>query len=259
MGRISRATLRQIARYGSPARGGPGDPVTRRTLYPSGGGSSVFDLQTDARKYMQAVAVGLGTTVQATSVAAPGESGTKTAFQDSTGHYINWATAGTLSSPAGWTSFVTASVQRQLLFDLLWVTKTGPAASDIANCTIWVDVQDASGVVNTTSTANMVGFRFRTAVPDTNWMCISTDVANSITATNSGVVVAVNTRYIFRMRFVDTSTLEFYIDGVLVATHTTSDNLPDLDATLGYESNIINNLVGTARNFRILQMKGTQV
>jgi hypothetical protein len=229
----------------------------------SGGAGTAINayfIETDARKYIQVGFQGLSTTISTSVLGAlaPGvTSAATTAVQDTTGHYVNYQSATTLSAVAGWTSFTQNTVQRQLLFDLTWVVKTGAAAADVANCTIWVAVQGVSGTVNTTSTADMVGFRFRTAVPDTNWMCVSTDSANNATTTDSGVAVTADTRYVFRMRFTDINTLEFYINGALVATHTSAGNLPTSATGLGFEAYTINNSAGTARSIRIMQMKGT--
>lgn len=263
MARLHRPTLRQLARYGFPAKNGPGDPITRRTLYPNSAssGGSTFDISTSERVYFQTTSASLGTTLSNVALIAPGTNGTASAFQDTTGHYINYLSATTLSSPAGWTSFGTDTTQRQLLPDVTWVVKTGAGATDIANVILWAYLVDVSGTVTANSVPNQIGFRFRPEnVGEVNWQCISTNGAGTLTTTNSGVVVTANTKYIFRLRFSDINTLEYYINGTLVATHTSAgSNLPATTVGLGHESYAINRTAGTARNWRINQIKGTHL
>ncbi|NDD98057.1 MAG: hypothetical protein EBZ93_11260 [Actinobacteria bacterium] len=62
-------------------------------------------------------------------------------------------------------------------------------------------------------------FRFLTGLGHTNWMCYNQNASGSV-ETDSGVAVAINTEYLMEIRTNATET-KYYINGSLVATHTT--------------------------------------
>jgi hypothetical protein len=62
-------------------------------------------------------------------------------------------------------------------------------------------------------------FRFLTGLSHTNWMCYNQNASGSV-ETDSGVAVAINTEYLLEIR-INASETKYYINGALVATHTT--------------------------------------
>lgn len=99
---------------------------------------------------------------------------------------------------------------------LCWIVKTD--ASTIADTEIRVGL---SSNVNSNTPASAIHFKYDAAA-DTNWQC-QTYNSGSATTTNSGVAVAADTWYRFEATY-DGTTVRFYINGTLVASHTT--NIP---------------------------------
>lgn len=178
--------------------------------------------------------------------------GTASALVDATGAYINYLSSTAASSLAGWTNTSTDIVEPQILPELIVVLKTGAAASDIANLRIWVGIQSGAGALGTdtpgASGVSTLLFRYSTPAGDTTWQATSADGASD-TVADTGVVVAVDTRYVMRIKVVSTTSVEYYIDDVLVATLTTT--LPAATTGLRPRAHTVNALVGTARNLRL--------
>jgi hypothetical protein len=73
-------------------------------------------------------------------------------------------------------------------------------------------------------------FRFSTTVPDTNWQAITSN-GTSATVTNTGIAADTATHRFF-IKTNDGTSVQFYIDGTLVATNTT--NLPSSATRVAY-------------------------
>jgi len=97
-----------------------------------------------------------------------------------------------------------------------WIIKTD--ASTVADTEIRVGL---SSNVPLTTPGHAIHFKYDSAT-DTNWQC-QTYNFSSATTTNSGVAVVANTWYRFEVTY-DGTTVRFYINGTLVASHTT--NIP---------------------------------
>ena len=87
---------------------------------------------------------------------------------------------------------------------------------------------DLGGVAVNEPASNVIGFRYSTGVPDTNFKAYSGKSGGS-TTTDTGVAFAADTTYIFKIDASDTASVKYYISTnggafALVATHTT--NLP---------------------------------
>jgi len=90
--------------------------------------------------------------------------------------------------------------------------------SDTANVRLWAGLCSSNPSGSDTPSNQMAGFRYSTAAGDTTWNCY-TRGAGSGTTTDSGIPVATGA---FTLRMVLTGTLvQFWIGGLLVATHTT--------------------------------------
>jgi len=174
--------------------------------------------------------------------------GAATAFSDSTGQYINYATTTTSGTQGG---LFTSTIQTtQFLPDAYLVMKTGAVAADITGVRIifgWSSTFTFDTSDNPAST-HLAAFRFSTGAGDTTWRALTKD-GTTLNNQDSGVTVAADTKYILRIKVVTTSSIEFYINGTLVAT--SSSNLPTSTTTLNlYMGVATNTTAGTARALR---------
>lgn len=82
--------------------------------------------------------------------------------------------------------------------------------------------------------ASGIFFEHDTAAGDfaTTWVCVTRNASTS-TRTDSTITVTANTWYKFRIRRTSSTTIEFYIDGVLRGTHTT--NVPTAAQNIGFQ------------------------
>lgn len=248
---------RFVRRFGRLLHEPIGDPIIQRTLIPQStsgdGGAATFGAAFE-RWYALEEQTSLGTARSTFGMAQMTATGTAAAFQDTTGSYINYTSTTLASAIAGWTNTTTDVVQTQLLPDLLVVMKTGANATDVQNLRIWFGLQNNGlGALGTdtpgaTSAGTTLLFRYSTPGGDTTWHATSADGASD-TATDTGVAVTANTRYALRIRVVTTSSVEYSINGTLVATLTTT--LPA--GTTGLQPRVytVNAGVGTARNIRL--------
>lgn len=260
MPRIARPTGQQIRRFGNLKREGPGDPLMKRTLpgsRGSGSSDSSFDLGLWQGGVLQSgqentqTSYGGGHAVSASSAASG-------VLSDATGIYNLYRTGTAVSDFAGW--FTTSNLDWTSLNGLpiaTWVVKTGPAASDIANCRIWLiltsDNFNAGTLDADTAVSNAIAFRYSTVAGDTSWQSVTTDAVPNNTVMDTGVVVAVDTRYVLRAKVASLTSVEFSITsasqltaGDLKTTHTTT--LPVASTGLTAMVGIINTAMGTARN-----------
>lgn len=123
--------------------------------------------------------------------------------------------------------------------------KTG---SDVTSVRYVLGMANSAGNVNASDTPNANGawFRFSTSAGDTNWQCVTGDGSDR-TITDSGVPVTADTTYRLRVHF-GTVKAKFYINEVLVATHTT--NMPTSGTGLGWWAVLVN-LAGAARVIKL--------
>lgn len=135
------------------------------------------------------------------------------------------------------------------------VFKTGAASTDIQDVRIWAGLwHDNPYNTDAPFTSGGVGFRFSagaSGASDTNWQAYTTDATGSpdFTKTDSGVAVAANTLYAFKIVFTNSTTVEFYINGSLVATHTT--HIPGGTVTLFPYITGFNLVGGTTRDIKL--------
>lgn len=98
--------------------------------------------------------------------------------------------------------------------------------ASIASIRSWQGLSSAAlDAVATPTTQHVAAFRFDTGVDGTNfWRTVTCDGASNVTTTTTTVAMAINTYYKLRIEFTSASECTFWINDVLVATHTT--NLP---------------------------------
>lgn len=263
MPRVSRATLRQVMRYGKATREGPGDPVMKRTLPGSGssGGGGGRNDEPYARREFLSQATGVATAT--TNVFPDGAfntvgAGGITAVNDATGHYIQYLSSAVAGNSAGWT---TSNSQTQIQFvpDWLIVMKTPVTLTNLCfNITL---EQTANANHLTHTPANCFGFIFNTENrSDTTWFAHVGNndavdanfnlAAGSFVQTDTGVTVSSDTRYVLRVRATTTTTFEWYINGVLVVTTTTS-LAPASTTSLRLRAVVFNGTSGAGRAIRL--------
>lgn len=193
----------------------------------------------------------LGTATFSYNTGAMTTSGTPTAVQDSSGHYHSFTTTTSAGSGRGWTTPAAVQVQRQLLPTVVWVFKTGPAATDIQNCTIWLAAFGSTGVHDADTIASTFGFRFRTSL-DSSLMAITTNDANTGTSTSStGTTLVADTRYIVKASWTSTSNIDFFVNNTYTTSLSNTTNMPGNTTGLFVHSQIANDGAGTARTFLI--------
>lgn len=174
-------------------------------------------------------------TVQPLGIAAPTVSGTATASNQSDSTYINLASGAVAGNIAGLVSATFNLTQRQHNPVLEWIMQTG-AAGDIANIRFWMGLfQAAPTNVDTLAAANAAAaFRFSTVAGDAGWVGITNDGATQCPApANTGVAVAANTRYKFRIRVDNANGLVYFSvnDSAEVSLNV---NLPAAGQDLGF-------------------------
>ena len=105
----------------------------------------------------------------------------------------------------------------------------------ITSVRYWSGWSSADPGQSATPTAALAAFRYDSSV-DTGatWRAVTSNTGSAVqTVTNTGVPVTIGGRYRLRVDFIDVgAAVEFYIDDVLVATHTT--NLPSNNLQMGW-------------------------
>jgi hypothetical protein len=146
---------------------------------------------------------------------------TSTAVQDTTGHYWRRGSAAALNSDAGWQD----SVQVIDLDTTYWVEMVFRPNTALTELRIWIGLFSATPMASNDPTLHGIGINYDTAAHgDGFWRAWSNDNVGggTITATTSTIVGG--GRYRLVMDTSTAGTVKFYINGTLVATHTT--NLP---------------------------------
>lgn len=224
----------------------------------------------DPRKHYEWSQIALGTTTFTDGGGGIAPTASPALFDDTTGSYINYPSSTTLNATAGWPAASGGGsvlvFERQLGPILQVVIKTGASATDIANCTIWVGM-NVSGGTDASATGAGIMFRFDPFVEssgapgsDVNWQATQGDnvfPSTQSNVTDTGVVVTANTRYVLRIDASAVSTVRFYINDVLVATHTTG--LVTATTKMYLAAYIINRVAGTARNIRVARAAAVQL
>lgn len=194
---------------------------------------------------------GLTTIANTGFVNAPLLSGTASTIVTADGYtwinYLSGATAGV--SNAGWLSSAFSQVRRDNRpVHTMWV-RTGAAAADITGVRIWNGLfqSDPTGSPTPAGT-QLAGFRYDTGVDGTTfWRCVTSNGATFTTTTTTVAVVA-DTAYEFAIDMTNQANVRFFINGVLVATHTT--DLPATTTNIGHAEQL-RTLVAAGKNYRI--------
>jgi hypothetical protein len=162
---------------------------------------------------------------------------------------LNYVTAAIADREGGWLSSNFNQVQRQDKPILGMVVKTGAALGDIQNVRIWCGLFSATPVAAALPAIHLAGFRYDTTVDGTAfWRCVTNDGGGAGTITTTLIAVAQDTRYDLMVDMSASTNVKFYVNGDLVATHTTT--LPGSTQNMGHHEQL-RTLVGSAKNFKI--------
>ncbi len=178
--------------------------------------------------------------------------GTATDSIGAWGHTINYATATTLAATGSWALSAYTLTRQQAKPIFRATISTGSAAGDLQGCRIWAGLFSAapSTTAATVTNSNSMAVRFSVGT-DTTFKLVTTNNAGTTTTTDTGVTPVIDTRYDIVIDNSNGVDVKCYINGVLVATETSSSTLPAAATNLGPYVGITNNTAGTARNLRI--------
>lgn len=139
-----------------------------------------------------------------------------------------WAlynTEATLGDDAGWDLGLTNPFMLRTNWapmSIEWRIQTGATLTSVL---FWVGCFVSTPMASPDPSLDGFGFRYDTGADLTAfWRCWSNDGPSTGTTTTTTVAITAHTAYTFRVDVVSTTEMRFYIDNVLVATHTT--NLP---------------------------------
>jgi len=183
---------------------------------------------------------------------APTDEGTLSNLNDATGQYVNFATAAHSDRDGGLlaSAFTIVQTQNKPIFTM--VVKTGANAADLQTCRIWCGLFSGDPMASNTPSVHLAAFRYAPAADLTAyWRCVTDSGSGAPTVTATSVAIATDTRYVLQVDATDPASIKFYINGVLVATHTTE--LPTTTQSLGYCVEL-RTLSATARNLRIAKL-----
>lgn len=188
-----------------------------------------------------------GTVLQSAGVGNPTAVGGST-FRNPTGNYSTFNTTAVINTDVGWEDFTAPGVivSRDIL--RWWGAKihTGPFITDTR---IWVGLFASTPMAATDPAIHGAGFRYSTDVDGTAfWRCWSNDGAGAGTVTTTTAAIAANSSCHLFIDQSDSAAIRFYVDGTLVATHST--DLPALTTLLGRNLRI-RNLAAAAKDFRV--------
>ena len=156
--------------------------------------------------------------------------GTASDVSDSTGHYVQLSADTAL---AGIDIATTECTKTESGPIVTFTIKTG-AVLPIATERLWVGLSSASLTTTDSPTgAHVLAFRYGPTTDGTAfWRAVSNDGGGDTgTTTTSTVAIAAATRYVLTIDATSSSSVTFYVNGALIATHTT--NLPTATQALG--------------------------
>jgi hypothetical protein len=186
-----------------------------------------------------------GTVINAVGLISRTQTGTNSLVTDSTGRYLKNVSSTALNTTAG-LDFISGDAETEAQFgpDITFVMKTGPASTDVTNVRIWVGIFSVDPSGSADPAGHRLAFRFDTGAGDTVWQAVSKDgTTQGISST--GTSVTADTRYVMRIDGSNAASVDYYINGSLVATRTT--NLPGASTALAVAQTITNLSAGTAR------------
>jgi hypothetical protein len=163
---------------------------------------------------------------------------------NASGPYVSHTTGAVSGNATSVRSDPLATVfRREWQPELEMIVRPGPT---ISSYRFWAGMFDAVPNSASDPVVNGAGFRYATDVDGTAfWRTWSNDNSGAGTATTTSVAIVAGQEYTLRIKCL-ASSIEFYIDDVLVATHST--NLPATGTLMGYNISLAT-LTAAARAF----------
>lgn len=159
-------------------------------------------------------------------------SGTASNLSDTTGHYVQLSAT---AAKAGVDIAATECVKTQLNPIVTFAIKTG-AVLPLATERLWIGIaSDSLSGTDSPTGKHVLCFRYApTADTTAFWRCVSNGgSASAGTVSITAVPIAVSTRYILTIDATNPASVDFYINGIMVATH--AANLPTTTKAMGTE------------------------
>jgi hypothetical protein len=181
------------------------------------------------------------------------ESDSRTALKDSTGIYVNMASRTTSNSDSGiYYGYGGLKINTVTKPVVTMAIKTGASSSDLQTCRIWMGLFSNDPMASDTPALHLAAFRYAPATDTTAyWRCVTDDGGGAPTVTATDIEIEADTRYVLKVDCTDPASIQFYINGTLVATHTT--DLPSTSQDLGCWMQI-RTLDAAAKNIRISKL-----
>ena len=175
--------------------------------------------------------------------------GTVTTIQNSLGTCNNHASA---TATSGLVQGIRCTTFNQMLLQsspIFSTTVLFPTATDITNVRIWVGAFAGTPVgSDVPPVASMMAFRYSTSADGTVfWRTVTQDTTSATTVQITTTPIAINTKYYLKIDATNQASIKFYINNVLVTTHTT--NLPGNNFVMGFTV-ASTNLTALVRNIR---------
>jgi hypothetical protein len=193
-----------------------------------GGAGSTYVVERDDSKiewfWQKNPATGVLSVATVGTSLAPTLNGTETVYSDSTGTYLNHASATTVNALAGWTNGTFTHTQTRFNPTLTCTIKT-PVSGDAAT---EFHIGWGGYLPHIAGTASLLAFRHNT-LDSGNWKLeIGADGGlRPPSYTDTGIAFAYDTRYVFKIVVAGNGTVAyFYINNVLVATYSDTTYLP---------------------------------
>jgi hypothetical protein len=149
--------------------------------------------------------------------------GTRSAIRDSTGSYVQTNSSVAHPLPHSTAIIDFAGVAQPPKWVATFVFKMGAAADFNSTTRTYIGLASADiDSVYTGKDAALFRYEPLSGVDGTVfWRCVTNDGGATPTVTTTAVAVSADTRYEFRIDATDPTSIKFWIDGALVATHTT--------------------------------------
>jgi hypothetical protein len=171
---------------------------------------------------------GNDTTPENVGMGASTTTGSAAQNDGATGPFIQYDTSTTINSDAGWNGS-TNGIRTDWSPVMTAYIATDSAITDVR---FWIGMFSGDPMGSADPALHLAAFRYDTAADGTAFWRTATKDGTTINVTTTTIAIATGTAYNLRIDARDSSSIKFYIDGVLAATHTT--NLPtsstDLDA-----------------------------
>ena len=168
-----------------------------------------------------------------TGVANPVSSGTQSRVQTTTRDWINLVSSGVGTGAAGFVGAAATSFRTTRKPVLESIIMPGQAAGDLTNIRLRFGLYAVTPPTTDAYVGNCAGFRYCPGADGTAFWRTETADGAAATVNATSVAIAINTEYKLMIDAFDPTSIKFYINDLLVATHTT--NLPSTTADLLYQ------------------------